>query len=293
MEQLNTPVSSTSTYQTFLPPPEVMAARDAFTAIKNATTTLDVTSIHYFTGSLALTFISQDVLDKMIDYNYHVGILGSKTELANDIETITNDIADQDKEHKQALIEIKLLLDDFLDKQVINALKVQVEEDINKEIDHLVEIHVKDHLEQRHIPEALKTEVLEHKGTLEREHRRLHNSYVRLHSSVIANFDLKPGTDRESKRANSLLRQKDGNVLLNTIYADDGNGEVSKDYPRTLKDLFDLGAPMCKSLATEYKLPGVSDSREKNLNLLLRFFGIAYQMVRTGDEKYRRVGVVC
>ncbi|KAK0454550.1 hypothetical protein EV421DRAFT_1757502 [Armillaria borealis] len=241
-QQLNTPVSSTSTYQTFLPPPEIMTAKDAFTAIKNATTTLD------------------DVLDKMIDYNYHVGILGSKTELANDIETITNDIADQDKEHKQALIEIKLLLDDFLDKQVLNALKVQVEEDINKEIDHLVEIHVKDHLEQRHIPEAVKTEVLERKSTLEREHRRLHNS--------------------ESKRANSLLRQKDGNVLLNTIYADDGNGEVSKDYPRTLKDLFDLDAPMCKSLATEYKLPGVSDSREKNLNLLLRFFGIAYQMVR-------------
>lgn len=256
MEQLNTPpVSSTSTYQTFLPPPEIMAARDAFTAIKNATTTLD------------------DVLDKMIDYNYHVGILGSKTELANDIETISNDIDDQDKEHKKALHEIKLLLDDFLDKQVINALKAQVEEDINKEIDHLVEIHVKEHLEQRHIPEAVKTELLGRKSTLELEHRRLHNS--------------------ESKRANSLLRQKDGNMLLNTIYADDGNGEVSKDYPRTLNDLFDLDAPMCKSLATEYKLPGVSDSREKNLNLLLRFFGIAYQMVRTGDEKYRRVGVVC
>ncbi len=29
-------------------------------------------------------------------------------------------------------------------------------------------------------------------------------------------------------------------MLLNTIYADDGNGEVSKDYPRTLKDIFDL-----------------------------------------------------
>lgn len=57
MEQLNTPpVSSTSTYQTFLPPPEIMAARDAFTAIKNATTTLDVTSIHYFTGSLRAHF---------------------------------------------------------------------------------------------------------------------------------------------------------------------------------------------------------------------------------------------
>ncbi|KAK0226341.1 hypothetical protein IW262DRAFT_1361412 [Armillaria fumosa] len=242
MEQLNTPVSSTSTYQTFLPPPEIMAARNAFTAIQNATTTLD------------------DVLDKMIDYNYHVGILGSKTELANDIETMTKDIADQDKDHEKALLEIKLLLDDFLDNRVINALKAQVEEDINKEIDHLVEIHVKERLEQRHIPEAVKTEVQKCKSDLEREHRRLHNS--------------------ESKRANSLLRQRDGNVLLNTIYADDGNGDVSKNFPRTLQDLFDLDATKCKSLATEYKLPGVSESREKNLNLLLRFFGIAYQMVR-------------
>ncbi|KAK0195830.1 hypothetical protein F5146DRAFT_1027229 [Armillaria mellea] len=241
MEQLNTPISSTSTYQTFLPPPEIMAAKNAFTAIKTATTTLD------------------EVLDKMIEHHYHVGILGSKIGLANDIETITNDIADQDKDHKKALHEIELLLKDFLDKQVFDALKAQVEEDINKEIDHLVEIHVKDHL-KHHIPEAVKIEVQKCKSDLELEHRRLHNS--------------------ESKRANSLLRQRDGNVLLNTIYADDGNGEVSKNFPRTLQDLFDLDATMCKSLATEYGLSGVSDSREKNLNLLLRFFGIAYQMVR-------------
>ncbi|KAK0212441.1 hypothetical protein DFS33DRAFT_1376930 [Desarmillaria ectypa] len=254
MEQLNTPVSSTSTYQTLLPP-EIMTAKTAFTAIKSATTTLD------------------DVLDRMIHYHYRVGILGSKNRLAEDIEAITSDIANQDKEYKRGLVEIKLLLDDFLDRRVLDVLKVQVEEDINKEIDRLVEIHVKEHLEQHHIPEAIKTEVQERKSALEQEHRRLHNS--------------------ESKRANSLLRQRDGNVLLNTIYADDGKGEVSKDFPRTLKDLFDLNATMCKSLATEYKLPGVSDSREKNLNLLLRFFGIAYQMVRTGDEKYRRVGVVC
>ncbi|KAG7449703.1 uncharacterized protein BT62DRAFT_963124 [Guyanagaster necrorhizus] len=242
MEQLNTPVSSTTSYQTLLPPPEIMTAKDAFTAIKNATTTLD------------------DVLDKMIDYNYHVGILGSKTELSKDIEAITNDISDQDKKRQQDLLEIKLILDDFLDNQIINTLKAQVEEDVNKEIDRLVEIHVKEHLEQYHTPEAVKAKVQESKCDLERERRRLHNS--------------------ESKRANSLLRQRDGNLLLNTIYADDGEGEVSKDYPRTLKDLFDLDATMCKSLATEYKLPGVSDSREKNLNLLLRFFGIAYQMVR-------------
>ncbi|KAK0459095.1 uncharacterized protein EV420DRAFT_302987 [Desarmillaria tabescens] len=252
--QLHTPVSTTSTYQTFLPPPEIMAAKNAFTTIKSATATLD------------------DVLDKMIVNHYHVGILGSKTGLAKDIEAITADIADQDKERKQGLKEIQLLLDDFLDKEILEALRAQVEEEINKEIDHLVEIHVKERLEQHHIPEAVKLEVQERKSALEREHRRLHNS--------------------ESKRANSLLRQRDGNVLLNTIYADDGEGEVSKDFPRTLNDLFDLDATISKSLATEYKLPGVSDSREKNLNLLLRFFGIAYQMVRTGDEKYRRVGVV-
>lgn len=243
MEQLNTPVSSTSASQTFLPPPEIMAAQSAFTAIQSATTTLD------------------DVLDEMIKRHYHVGILGSEAAFANNsLETIANEIGDQDKDRKNALLEIKLLLDDLLDNRVIDALKARVEEDINKEIDHLVEIHVKDHLEQHHIPEAVKTEVQIRKGDLERERRRLHNS--------------------ESKRANSLLRQRDGNVLLNTIYADDGNGDVSNDFPRTLKDLFDLDATKCKNLATEYKLPGVSESREKNLNLLLRFFGIAYQMVR-------------
>ncbi len=78
-----------------------------------------------------------------------------------------------------------------------------------------------------------------------------------------------------------------------------GEGDVSSHFPGTLGDLFRLDGEIplrsvlrdksliistvksSKALAEDYNL-GASDSKDKNINLILLCFGVKYQRVRGG-----------
>lgn len=80
------------------------------------------------------------------------------------------------------------------------------------------------------------------------------------------------------RRLNAGLRIDRPHQSLNTILKPDG--AVSPLFPKDLKDLTALDAETAKALALEYEIPGVSDSRDVNLNRLMLFCGVRYQLVR-------------
>jgi hypothetical protein len=113
--------------------------------------------------------------------------------------------------------------------------------------------------------------------------------------------------NRESRRANGKLRSNKPNDLLATMYMLDG--QVSDNYPKDLKELFTLrrerftfirtqyiisdfnaislhfwpiltlSVDKIKTLMAEYGLPNITESRESNLNRLMQFCGVRYQLV--------------
>lgn len=81
----------------------------------------------------------------------------------------------------------------------------------------------------------------------------------------------------ESRRSNAALRSNHEDDALQTIYKADGS--VPDNYPPNLKTLFAMDAATSRALMMEYGMHDCSESRERNLNRLMQFFGVRYQMV--------------
>ncbi|KAF8220581.1 hypothetical protein L208DRAFT_1333016, partial [Tricholoma matsutake] len=162
---------------------------------------------------------------------------------------------DQERMHTEGIAEIHLILNKHLQTQFFEHLKEQAQQEIDREIHELVRDQVALCLEA-HISQELQDEVARNRRELEDLRLQLHNS--------------------ESRRANSLLRSNQPNDPLHTIYT--SNGQVSAHFPKSLGDLFNLDAETCRCLVLDYELP-VSDSRDRNLNLFMRFCGVGYQVV--------------
>ncbi|KZT41949.1 hypothetical protein SISSUDRAFT_981080 [Sistotremastrum suecicum HHB10207 ss-3] len=170
--------------------------------------------------------------------------------------SLRRQLAAQDKRQEDRLEEIKYLLKDVLKEQIIEHLKKQVEaqiaDTIAAEVQESVAAELKDH-----IPASLQDQVMEHKRQLDEVQRALHNS--------------------EARRANALLRSTHLQDPLHPLLM--SNDEVSPRFPKDLSGLFALDSTTAKALAEDYELPDVSESRERNLNRLMVFLGVAYQMV--------------
>ncbi|KAF6763008.1 hypothetical protein DFP72DRAFT_874379 [Ephemerocybe angulata] len=63
------------------------------------------------------------------------------------------------------------------------------------------------------------------------------------------------------------------------------NGAVSPNFPKDLRTLFNLDAETCKALIEDYELPLLTDNRDKNLNKIMQFLGVKYQLVRSNVMK--------
>ncbi|KAJ7125199.1 hypothetical protein C8R44DRAFT_782570 [Mycena epipterygia] len=196
-----------------------------------------------------------------------IALLGGEPQIAQDIENVRRQLADYDKRKQEGIHEIKLILNHVLQCEVVELLKKQVEDDIAREIEELVEEQVALVLKD-HIPQDLQDEVAEQQRILEEVRRDLHNS--------------------ESRRSNASLRSSHEDDTLQPIYKADGS--IPDKYPPNLKALFDMDAPTSRALMLEYGLPDCSESRERNLNRLMQFFGVRYQMVREGSAT-RSVGL--
>ncbi|KAF8886028.1 hypothetical protein BD779DRAFT_1532140 [Infundibulicybe gibba] len=174
---------------------------------------------------------------------------------AADVQSLRTQLKEQDQRHQGALQEIQNILNDLLQRQVIEHLRKQVEEEVSQQVDLLVEEEVAKRL-QVHIPQALQDEVKERKAELDVARKIAHNL--------------------ESRRANAALRSNERDQPLNTIYTT--KGVVSPYFPKTLRELFDIDAKTSKLLMIEYDLPEPSESKDRNLNRFMQFCGVAYQM---------------
>ncbi|KAF9022293.1 hypothetical protein BDZ89DRAFT_1070819 [Hymenopellis radicata] len=198
--------------------------------------------------------------EKMLDDAIHTNFSDDSSDAARQIKQLDMDIGELDGQHTHEMKEIRLLIKDFLEEKVIEHLRQEVEEEIALVIDALVDEEVRTYLEDRYIPSARQDELEKNTKQLEIERRRLHNL--------------------ESLRANAdLLSPRDDNEPLRTIYMKHGEGDVSAHFPATLGDLFRLDVKSSKALAADYEL-GASDSKDKNINLILLCFGVKYQRVR-------------
>jgi len=208
-----------------------------------------------------------DTLGELHGQTMQIALLGGEPQIARDIENLRRQLMDHDQRQKEGIQEIKLILKNVLDCEVVELLKKQAEEDIAREIDQLVAEQVAICLKD-HIPQELQEEVENQQMILEEVRRDLHNS--------------------ESRRSNAALRTDHGDDSLQVIFKADGT--VPTAYPPNLQALFDMDAPTSRALMLEYGLPGSSESRERNLNRLMQFLGVRYQMVREGSAT-RSVGL--
>ncbi|TFK21990.1 hypothetical protein FA15DRAFT_672033 [Coprinopsis marcescibilis] len=167
------------------------------------------------------------------------------------------EIAEQEARHREGMNEIQRIIDDLLENEAAEQFRKQVEQEINEHLGSIVQDCVGDCL-KANVSEDLQKEVEDSKAELERARLALHNS--------------------ESRRLNSKLRSDNADEPLDTLLTADG--VVSSHFPKDLNGMFSLDAEACKTLATEYGFPEVSDSRDKNLNRFMQFCGVRYQLVR-------------
>ncbi|KAJ7169165.1 hypothetical protein C8R43DRAFT_982528 [Mycena crocata] len=208
-----------------------------------------------------------ETLGQLHGQTMQIALLGGEPQIAQDIQNVRRQLMDQDRRQKEGIQEIKLILNHVLQCEVVELLKKQVDEDVAREIEQLVEEQVAACL-RNHIPHELQEEVARQERTLEQVRREFHNS--------------------ESRRSNATLRSSHEDDTLHVIYKTDGS--VPAAFPPNLKALFEMDAPTSRSLMTEYEMQDCSDSRERNLNRLMQFFGVRYQMVRDGSAT-RSVGL--
>ncbi|KAJ7029993.1 hypothetical protein C8F04DRAFT_1114970 [Mycena alexandri] len=206
-------------------------------------------------------------LDELHGQTVQIALLGGDPQVTRDIENLRRQLADYDQRQKEGIHEVKLILDHVLRSEAVELLKKQVEDDLAREVDQLVAEQVALCLKD-HIPQDLQDQVAEQQKILEEVRRDLHNS--------------------ESRRSNAALRQGHEDDALHVIYKADGS--VPEAYPSDLQALLHMDAATSRTLMTEYELPDCSESRERNLNRLMQFLGVKYQLVRDGAAT-RSVGL--
>ncbi|KAF8584311.1 hypothetical protein K439DRAFT_1567723 [Ramaria rubella] len=221
------------------PLPEVEAVQEILMTMKGAL------------SALGMTF------DSLGEQTSKVAALGPALENAQQINTLRKHIQLQDRRQEEKIDEIKVLLKDVLQNDIVEHLRGKVAEHISDQIDEQVRAQVEQQLLTNHIPVTLQDQVADHRRQLDDVKRALHNS--------------------ESRRANALLRSNHLADPLHTLLMTDG--QVSALFPKDLTALFGLDGPTSRQLVVDYGLPDLGDSREKNLNRFMQFCGVAYQMV--------------
>jgi len=209
--------------------------------------------IHDLKGSMEALTGSFDGLNAQAMQIALLREVGTKQEIAS----LRQQMCNQDQKHKEGMHEIQRILDNFLQNQVVENMRKQVEREIAGQIDDLVKAQVSSCLHD-HMPHDLQLEVTERKRELEELNLRLHNS--------------------ESRRTNGNLRSNKPDEVLAPILMTDGT--VSPRFPKDLKSLFSLDADTVKALMVDYefKTPPTPNS-DHNLNRFMQFCGVRYQLV--------------
>ncbi|KAK7057644.1 ATP-binding cassette transporter [Favolaschia claudopus] len=228
-----------------------------------------VPSAQALTSSMKSMLESLDqTLEELHGQTMQIALLGDESQIAQDIKSLRAQLRDHELRQKNGIEEIKLILKNVESEVVPEYLKSRVAEEVALGIEQLIAEQVATCLKE-HIPQDLQEEVtVQQVKILEEVRKDLHNS--------------------ENRRGNAALRRDRADDNLQVIYKEDGT--VPAAYPSSLQALFDMDAATSRALMEEYGMPDASDSRERNLNRLMQFLGVRYQMVREGSAT-RSVGL--
>lgn len=196
------------------------------------------------------------IFDNISEQTKRMEQMGGHVETAQSINGVRKRMHAHGQKHANQIQEIKDLLQEVLQKDVIEHLSRLIEADISSQIDDLVKKEVEQLLPDC-LPKELQDEVASYKQQLAEVERDLHNS--------------------ESRRFNAQLRTSRMTDPLHTIYKKDGS--VSDGFPKDLGGLFQLDDDTAKILMKEYDLADISESRERNVNRFMQFCGVTYQLV--------------
>ncbi|KAI0820993.1 hypothetical protein BC629DRAFT_1587331 [Irpex lacteus] len=181
--------------------------------------------------------------------------IGGELETTQHLNKVRKEMEESDRKQEAQIEEIKVLLENALQHEIIEHLRGLIEAGVMEQIDEIVKEQVATEM-PRLIPRSLQDEVAHHRRQLEDVQRALHNS--------------------ESRRANALLRTTKLTEPLHTIYKTDGT--ISDLFPKTLQALFAMNPESAQQLLEEYGMTDVSESRERNLNRFMQFCGVSYQL---------------
>ncbi|RPD72171.1 hypothetical protein L226DRAFT_156338 [Lentinus tigrinus ALCF2SS1-7] len=200
---------------------------------------------------------------------------GSENQVDKNIGMLRRHMEAQDRKQDGQILEIRALMQEVLEKDVVEHLtslsqyqslpyscslvmlisSVSVEDGVLQDIDALVDQEVA-HLLPAYIPQHLQDELRKHQHQLEEVQKALYNS--------------------ESRRANSTLRSHRLHETVHDLY--NINGAKSEHFPRTLGEMFAVSDERAISLMKEYGVGDPSPTRERNINRLMQSFGIQYQL---------------
>ncbi|KIP08676.1 hypothetical protein PHLGIDRAFT_126872 [Phlebiopsis gigantea 11061_1 CR5-6] len=212
--------------------------------------------------TLAMMKASLGNLDRVFDslgqQSEHMVHIGGEFETAQLLNRVRKEMDESDHKLEAGINEIKVLLENALQHEIVEHLRSLIEAGVLEQIDEIVKEKVAEEL-PRMMPKHLQDEVAYHRKQLAEVQRALHNS--------------------ESRRANSLLRTSKLTENLHTIYKTDGT--ISPLFPKSLQALFSMDGETAQQLLEAYGMWDGRKSRERNLNGFMQFCGVNYQLVAT------------
>ncbi|KAI9060447.1 hypothetical protein FKP32DRAFT_1678788 [Trametes sanguinea] len=162
------------------------------------------------------------------------------------------------KAYLPSVVRAEVLFKKVFEEELVKELQTLIEAEVLQEIDDLVKAEVKDHLPE-YLPQELQDEMLRHEAELADLEKQLHNA--------------------ENVRANAQLRLSDYEELIQPLY--NAKGEINPAFPKTLGELFSVTNESAVALLKDYRPEyQISDSRDKNVNELMRLCGVRFQLVR-------------
>ncbi|KAL7277529.1 hypothetical protein ACG7TL_008452 [Trametes sanguinea] len=183
----------------------------------------------------------------------------------------------QSEEAQNAQVEeLKQLFKRVFEEELVKELKKLIEAEVLQEIDDLVKAEVAQNLPE-YLPQELQAEMLRHEAELADLEKQLHNSC----STPLCDLNDAIPAESESARANAQLSLGDIEAPLQPLY--DAKGEIHPAFPKNLGELFSMTDENARTLLKDYRPEyQITDSRDKNVNEVMRLCGVRFQLISFG-----------
>ncbi|KAI0628391.1 hypothetical protein C8Q77DRAFT_1076747 [Trametes polyzona] len=184
---------------------------------------------------------------------------GGEQEIDNEIRRIQKKLDTSDKRQQAEIDEINQLVKQVFEEELVKTLEGLIQAGVLQDIDDLVKEQVRLQL-PKYLSEDLQNEIKRHQEELLALEMELKNS--------------------ESVRHNAALMM-DPDLELRPLYLPDGS--ISPGFPRTLGELFNMTEEVAVVLLHHYGRHEAiaKNSREKNVNEVMRLCGVRYLLVRS------------